>query len=226
MIAKFPQPQRRVAAISAPLALLTDEAAAEHEESLAWVRWLFQSVRARCTALVFPEARPHLDRPALLEDWQHYIDQVWLPILAPTMIDAWRSVSEDVKTSLLPFNGRLHTMLTKEQSERSVVAGEMLLHGTRGARYQGQLGRLRQEVDQEHVEPHLAIVWVSVAVLFQLPLADLLSEYLREEWLTALRECATHAEPAGPLSFGALAHRSMRESGFGAGFQVAVTQGA
>lgn len=218
MIARFPQPERQRAPYSDPLALHSESTAAEHEESLVWVRWLFQSIRARCTSLVFNSAQ--VERVALLEDWQRFVDKVWLPVLAPAMIDAWRAVSHDQKTPLLDHNSALHKTLPQDAAGRSIKAGMLLLQNTKGARYQGELGRLRHEVEDNDVEPHLAMVWVTVAILFQLPPADMLSEYLREEWLTALRECPHHAEPQGPLSFTALAHRSIRESGLGVEFQV------
>jgi len=202
-----------------PLVLHSEATAAEHEESLAWVRWLFQSIRARCPALVFSSS--HVDRLGLLDDWQRYIDQVWLPVLAPPVVEAWRAINiDEAGASLLDFNSALHKSLPPDAATRSVIAGHLLLQNTRGAKYQGKLGKLRHQVEQDNIEVHLAIVWVGVAALFQLPPADMIAEYLREEWLTAIRECSHHADPQGPLSFSALAHRSIRETGLGTGFQV------
>jgi hypothetical protein len=195
------------------LVLHTPESELEHEESLAWVRWMFQSIRARRSALVFQSQET--ERPQLLTDWQRFVEQEWLPILAPAMLGAWQELSLN---SLLQGHAKLQTNLCAESSSRSIVAGEMLMEGTRGAKYQAVLGQLRLLVEKEGHEPHLAMVWVAVAALFQLPVADLLSEYLRQEWLTALRECPHHAEPQGPLSFAGLAHRSLREAGFGSAF--------
>jgi hypothetical protein len=51
-----------------------------------------------------------------------------------------------------------------------------------------------------------------VANLFHVPPLDVLAEYLREEWLTALREHPQLHEPQGPLCFSAMAHRALREA--------------
>lgn len=198
------------------LTLHSETTSAEHEESLAWVRWMFQSIRIRCDAIVFVTAATN--RSGIISDWQDFSDAVWQPVLAPMLLGAWRAAQAGDVAGLISAGSTTGGPLADDVRERSVAAGELLLRATRGAKYQGVLGQLRQELERLETEAPLGVIWAAVAVLFQLPPADMLTEYLREEWLTALREHPQPHEPQGPLSFSAMAHRALREAGIGAAF--------
>ncbi len=218
VIARFPTPpaQPKVNPLGLALALHSEKAEAEHEESLAWVRWMFQSIRIRREAIVFEtEAR---ERHGIIEDWQAFAGGMWASALAPTLLAAWKAAEANDVRALLATSEALSGLLPEAARERSAAAGELLLRATQGALHQGVLGRLRHELEQSRAEPHLATVWAAVAVLFQMPPADMLTEYLREEWLTAMREHPQPQEPQGPLSFSAMMHRAMHGHGAWHGF--------
>ena len=198
------------------LTLHSETTSAEHEESLAWVRWMFQSIRIRCDAIVF--VTEGTNRSRIIADWQDFSDKVWHPVLAPMLLEAWRDAHAGDVASLIAEGSAMGGHLADDARERSIAAGELLLRATRGAKYQGVLGQLRQELGRRQADAPLGVIWAAVAVLFQLPPADMLTEYLREEWLTALREHPQPHEPQGPLSFSAMAHRALREAGIGASF--------
>ncbi len=218
MIARFPgpPPQPRVNPLGLALALHSEASQAEHEESLAWVRWMFQSIRIRRDAIVFESAAR--ERDALIADWQQFAEGLWQSALAPTLLAAWRAAEANDVRGLLAAGEALNGLLPETARERSAAAGELLLRATQGASHQGVLGRLRHEIENSRSEAHLVIVWAAVAVLFQMPAADILTEYLREEWLTALREHPHPQEPQGPLSFSAMMHRALRGYGVDQGF--------
>lgn len=218
MIARFPNPpaQPKVNPLGVALALHSEAAEAEHEESLGWVRWMFQSIRIRREAIIFEsEAK---ERNGIITDWQAFGEGVWHSALAPTLLTAWKAAEANDVRGLLAAGDALSGLLPDAARERSAAAGELLLRATQGALHQGILGRLRHDLENGRAEAHLAIVWAAVAVLFQMPPADMLTEYLREEWLTALREHPQPHEPQGPVSFSALAHRALRRHGSVRGF--------
>jgi hypothetical protein len=198
------------------LALHSEAAQAEHEESLAWVRWMFQSIRIRQEAIVFESDAK--DRTGLVADWQTFAEGVWQSALAPTLLTAWKAAESNDVHAVLATSDALGGLLPEAARERSAAAGELLLRATQGALHQGVLGRLRHELEHSRSDGHLAVVWAAVAVLFQMPPADMLTEYLREEWLTALREQPHPQEPQGPLSFSAMMHRALRTHGGVRGF--------
>lgn len=220
VIARFPSPKQQPKAnpLGVALALHTEADEAAHEESLAWVRWMFQSIRIRREAIVFETTAR--DRNGIITDWQAFAEGLWQSALAPTLLAAWKAAeANDVKT-LLATSEALNGLLPEEARERSAAAGELLLRATQGALHQGTLGRLRHELENSRSEAHLAIVWAAVSVLFQMPPADMLTEYLREEWLTAFHEHPQPQEPQGPLSFSAMMHRALRGHGTEQGFAV------
>lgn len=182
----------------------------EHAESLAWVRWLFQSVRAQREALVFQSAA--MNRSGLIADWLRFTDEIFLRILAPALLSGWQHAQAGDDAKLSSGDHELHNALPAELAERSIAAGIILLEQTRGAKYQGALGRLRQRFDKGETTGHLVIVWSAIAALFQMPPLDLITEYLREEWLVGARDSHHPAEPQGPLSFEALANRALHEA--------------
>jgi hypothetical protein len=213
VIARFPNPpaQPKVNPLGVALALHSEAAEAEHEESLGWVRWMFQSIRIRRDAIVFESDAT--ERSGIIADWQTFGEGLWHAALAPTLMTAWKAAEANDVRGLLAAGDALSGLLPEGARERSAAAGELLLRATQGALHQGILGRLRQELENGRAEAHLAIVWAAVAVLFQMPPSDMLTEYLREEWLTALREHPQPHEPQGPVSFSALAHRALRAHG-------------
>jgi hypothetical protein len=198
------------------IALHTEADEAAHEESLGWVRWMFQSIRIRCEAIVFESNAK--DRNGLIADWQSFSEGAWQVALAPTLLAAWKAAEANDVKALLAVSEALNGLLPDAARERSAAAGELLLRATQGALHQGILGRLRHELEHSRSEAHLAVVWAAVAVLFQMPPADMLTEYLREEWLTAWHEHPHPHEPQGPLSFPAMMHRALRGHGAHNGF--------
>lgn len=216
MIARFPQPSTSRSSGTDPngeLALHSAESRAEHDENLSWVRWMFQGVRAQCEAILF-HTHGEAGRHTMIKDWEGFLDRPWKDCIAPCLLDAWRAADAGDLDALLAVDIRLGEALPPEARSRSLFAGELLLKSTRGAKYQGVLGHLRQRVDAETREVHLATVWAAVSVVFQLPVADVVGEYLREEWMTSTGRHAHHADPQGLLSFAATAHRTLRDAGF------------
>lgn len=193
------------------LALHSEATETGHEDDLAWVRWMFQSIRIRCEAVVFETQVT--DRNGIITDWQTFAGGVWHSALAPSLLAAWKAATANDLPGLLAVSESLSRLLPEAERERSAAAGDLLLRATQGALHQGILGRLRQELSHSRTDAHLAVVWAAVSVLFQMPPADMISEYLREEWLTALREHPQPNEPQGPLSFSGMALRALRENG-------------
>ncbi|MFZ4763995.1 MAG: urease accessory UreF family protein [Roseimicrobium sp.] len=218
-IVQFPRPKPSNP-LGVTLALHSDATRAEHDEGLAWVRWMFQSIRIRCEAIVFETHST--ERSRIIADWQGFAEQAWRHALAPMLLQAWRAAEHGDLPRLVELAAGFGAQLNERARERSAAAGELLLGATRGAKYPGVLGQLRQQVTHNGCAAHLAVVWPTVAVLFQLPPHDVLTEYLREEWLTGLREHPHPSEPQGPLSFSAMAHRALRESRMGTIYEQAI----
>lgn len=211
VIARFPRPDPPPNPLGVALALHSEESRIEHEESLAWIRWIFQGIRARREAIIFRTLATN--REGVLADWQDFAVQMWHPVLAPALLRAWKAAHAEDLSALLAAGKALGEVLPEDVCEPSIAAGELLLKATQGAKYSGVLGRLRQALTHEAVDPHLAMIWAAVANLFHVPPIDVLAEYLREEWLTGLREHPMLHEPQGPLCFSAMAQRALREGG-------------
>ena len=169
---------------------------------------MFQSIRIRCGAIIFETVAE--DRSGFITDWQSFTTGAWQTAVAPSLLGAWKAAAANDVPALLVVGDALNGLLPEPARGRSAAAGELLLRATQGALHQGVLGRLRLELEHSRTEPHLAIVWAAVAVLFQMPPADMLTEYLREEWLTALHRHPHPQEPQGRLSFSALVHCALR----------------
>ena len=208
MILPFPSRKNPVAPLVVALALHSEEAANEHD--LEWAHWLFQGVRARCVAVVFQSDA--MDRAELLSDWQTFAAESFLPILAPALIEGWQQAIIGDESGLLAWNLKLNQQLNETSRERSLAAGEVLLHDTRGAKYQGALGKLRQRIETGETDGHLAMVWAGLSAMFQIPPVDMLTEYLRQEWLVGTRDFASAGEPQGALSFPGLAQQALHHS--------------
>lgn len=166
-----------------------------------WVRWLLQSVRARCEVAVF--APGHVAGPMLTVAWKKFTDGVFLRLTAPQMIRAWQAVANRDRAALVALDLALETQ-PAPSARRSRAAGAVLLRNTRGARYQGVLGHFRADVEDGTAPGHLAIVWTVVGHFFHLSLTQVLVEYLRLEWEMATREVPHPPEPSGELGFASL----------------------
>lgn len=181
-----------------------------HEHDLEWAHWIFQGVRARCESVIFRTEGSH--RAAVLVDWERFAEGTFAHVLAPCLLSAWRAAVEGDEATLETINQELTRDLPAPVAELSIAAGELLLRDTRGAKYQGALGRFRQGVELGRTAPHLAVVWAGLAAVFQVPPLDLLCEYLREEWLVGTRELGSVAAPQGALSFVGAAQKAMHRS--------------
>ena len=213
MITPFPAPQRRrVNPLGWTLSLHTEKTAEEHEEGLAWVGWLFQGVRIRCERMVFDGGS--LDRAACLEAWGRFATECFLPSLAPVVLNAWSSAAEGNDVELGNWDRQCSRLLAPESVESSAAAGAILLSKTEGAKYQGALGRFRQCVARGEAPGHAATVWAALAAMFQLPPAEVLMEYLRQEWLVSISHASYSGEPQGLLSFSGLTHRALHQCGW------------
>src|SRR5690606_21865128 len=100
--------------------------------------------------------------------------------------------------------------LAPETTARSLKAGGLLLKTTHGARYQGLLGRYRQEQEAGGRPGHLFAGWAVVGHFFQLGLASLAAEYLRLEWELAARCLPGEKRELAPAELAPLVARLMQ----------------
>lgn len=196
------------AAIAEALALHPEQI--QHEHDLEWAHWLFQGVRARCEGITFRTQALH--RTGVLHDWERFALESFGPVIAPQLLAAWKGSVEGDDAVLELGNLALNRELPASQIATSIEAGEVLLRDTRGAKYQGALGKFRQSVEEGSMAPHLAMVWAGLGAMFQVPPLDLLCEYLREEWLVGTREMGLVMPPQGMLSFVGLSQKAMHHS--------------
>lgn len=174
----------------------------EMVEDLAWVRWLLQSVRARCERVVFEPAE--LKGPDVWSRWDKYDREWFAPVLGPRIVAAWHAAVARDPAALVALDAALDESLIGRAGDGSRAAGAVLLRTTRGARYQGALGHYRAAVAAGGAPGHIAVVWAAVGNFFQLSLTNVLAEYLRLEWETGTRDLGVTAEPAGGRSFSTL----------------------
>lgn len=174
----------------------------ETSEDLAWVRWLLQSVRARCERVVFEPAE--LKGPDVWSRWDKYGREWFAPVIGPRLVSAWHAAVARDPAALVALDAALDESLTGRAGEGSRAAGAVLLRTTRGARYQGALGHYRAAVADGVVPGHIAVVWAAVGNFFQLSLTNVLAEYLRLEWETGTRDLCVTTEPSGARSFSTL----------------------
>ena len=182
----------------------------QHEHDLEWAHWLFQGVRARCGGITFRTRAEY--RADVLRDWETFAQETFAPVIAPYLLAAWKGAVEGDEALLFSGNVALDRQLPGSLVTMSIDAGEVLLHDTRGAKYQGALGKFRESVEEGMTAPHLAMVWAGLGAMFQVPPLDLLCEYLRQEWLVGTRELALITTPQGMLSFVGLAQKAMHHS--------------
>jgi hypothetical protein len=205
--------RRSTVALPTPADLRLHESTGEPDpkDGLEWVQWMFQSVRAQRTAIIYQTEA--VERPAALAEWRDFAEKIFLPAVAPVLLRGWEAARGGDDNALGSTDVSLHGKLSPSAAERSLTAGAILLGQTRGAKYQAALGRYRLRVDQGEFPGHLAPAWAAVAALFQLPPLDLLAEYLRQEWTVATQHVPHHEVPQGPLGFSGLAHRALHEAG-------------
>lgn len=178
---------------------------------LAWVRWLLQSVRARCSAITFNG--PRSDPIRIHQAWDQHVATVVEPVIGPLVIEAWRRACAGDWQGLVDADRRLDAALEAPSAGSSAKAGSILLATTRGAKHQGVLGHYRAAAEAGSAPGHFAIAWVAVGHLFQLSLANVLAEQLRIDWQLGSRGDRPHSEPRDgngiTLLTSRLIHRSM-----------------
>lgn len=166
----------------------------EQGRGLDWVHWLLRSVRQQCEGLVLQRQ----DTKTLMHGrWRVFVRERFETGLGSTLIEAWNTTALRDAEGLVALEARWRRQLSAEESERSQLAGQLLLKRTQGARYQGALGHFRQHVEEGRADGHIGIVWPALAHLFQLSPVIMLSEYLRLEWETSVRDLHGIAEPFG-----------------------------
>ena len=173
-------------------------------QGLDWVRWMLRSVRHRCEGVVLE--RPNTSAEIRLL-WRGFVQDRFVPVLGHVLTTAWHASSAGDMRRLLEQEAEWAWHLSDEELARSIAAGRLLLNSTRGARYQGTLGHLREAVDEGRAQGLIGVVWPAVAHLFQLTPAALLAEYLRLEWETATRDLYGVHEPQLTYSIPAVVSR-------------------
>jgi hypothetical protein len=163
-----------------PVTVLADadeteaEALEDWARGLDWVHWLFSSIRNRLETL-------HLEGR-----WTDSRDQT--RELSIHLIRAWQAAEAGDAEALQKLDQELGSTWPEALSERSAKAGELLLRSTRGARYQGVLGRFRKACDEGRTPGHFLTVWAAVGHFFQLSMVNVIAEYLRLERTMAGRD--------------------------------------
>lgn len=171
---------------------------------LDWVQWLFSSIRQRHSGLYFHAAglpntglypRATLSHQALAARWENFLQSELRGSLGSTLLQAWQAVQEQNLNRLIEQDAALDESLPPALRASSREAGERLLQGTRGARYQGLLGRYRALKEEGKTPGHFFLVWAAVAHFFQLSLTNVIAEYIRLEWELAARQVNPQAAP-------------------------------
>ena len=180
----------------------------EQAHGLDWVHWLLRSVRQQCEGVVLERQETKTQRHGR---WRAFVRERFERGLGSALIEAWNTAALRDTEGLVALEARWRQQLTDEESERSLLAGQLLLKRTQGARYQGALGHFRQHVDDGRADGHIGIVWPALAHLFQLSPAIMLSEYLRLEWETAVRDLNGIAQPFGQASMVKVAARVLAQ---------------
>ena len=207
-----------------PVTLLADadesaETALEDwSRGLDWVHWLFSSIRQRLPGIHFhalhlpqPSLYPRapITQQALAARWENFTQQDLRGSLGQGLIQAWQAAQAQDLQRLLDLDAQFSTTLSPASRETSAEAGARLLQGTRGARYQGILGRYRAIQEEGQTAGHFLIVWAAVANFFQLSLASVIAEYIRLEWDLATRHLPTPIAPIRDESIAALTSQLM-----------------
>lgn len=194
-----------------------DESAAQAlddwSRGLDWVHWLFSGIRQRQPGLylqagplplpsLYPKAP--LTHQALAARWENFVRSDLHGGLGTHLVQAWQAVQEQNLDRLLQLDRELSASLSPENAAASAEAGARLLQGTRGARYQGLLGRYRSLQEEAQTPGHFLIVWACVAHFFQLGLTNVIAEYIRLEWDLAVRHLPGAASSLAPETIASL----------------------
>lgn len=195
-----------------------ENALEDWSRGLDWVHWLFSSIRQRQAGIHFhavdlpqPSLYPRapITRQALAARWENFIQTELRGALGLPLIQAWQAARDQDLPRLLELDTALQSMLTDRAHADSREAGARLLQGTRGARYQGLLGRYRTEQEEGRTPGHFFMVWAAVGHFFQLSLASVIAEYIRLEWDLAARHLPTPANPLSPSGIASLTSHLM-----------------
>lgn len=199
--APAPLPALRQVTLLADADESAETAVEDWSRGLDWVHWLFSSIRQRQQGIYFQPSVPQASakdsvyppvraaRKLLNEGWDSFLESTLAGgDLGRVLVRAWQAAQSRQMEALLALDAELSTLLAPEVVRSSIQAGERLLHGTRGARYQGLLGRYRQAQENGQTPGHFFLVWACVSHFFQLSLASMVAEYVRLEWDLAVRQ--------------------------------------
>jgi hypothetical protein len=189
--AKATMPQT-VVALEAGLSL------EELDEGLDWVRWLLQSVRQRCEGICFCPTETKAQ--GVHSEWATFVHERFEPLFAPMLRRAISLAAEGDVSKLVSLASAWSQNYTRCEATASLAAGRTLLHVTRGAKYQGALGRYRTLVEEGSALSECFIVWVLVGQMFQLTPITIMAEALRLEWDLGVRDLDILPEPHGEAS--------------------------
>ncbi|TDU62536.1 UreF protein [Prosthecobacter fusiformis] len=190
---------------------------------LDWVHWLFSSIRQRQAGICFhavnlpqPSLYPRapITRQALAARWENFTQELRGNLGRP-LIQAWQAARELDLPRLRELDALLDATLKGPALAGSREAGARLLQGTRGARYQGLLGRYRAVQEEGGTPGHFFIVWAAAGHFFQLSLASVIAEYIRLEWDLAVRHLPSPAHPLSAQSIAGLTSQLMHLPGTG-----------
>lgn len=190
------------------------QALLDWSRGLDWVAWMLSGIRARLGP-VHAAALP--DATAARADWERFSRDVFLPVLGPTLREAWHAAQEGRTRDLAAVARRLEQALPTGMREFSREAARLLLRETRRAAFQEVLGKHRAAIAGELCPPHLVCVWAATGVLFQLGLANVCAEYLRLEWALRSAHLPGLPEPEGEFGILPLTGGVLRLSGFALG---------
>lgn len=202
----------------------SETAVEDWSRGLDWVHWLFSSIRQRQQGICFQAPPPagtglyptgQSARQSLEKNWATFVTGPLATGLGPMLVQAWQAAQKRDLKSLLALDAALSPLLPPTAVSPSVQAGERLLHGTRGARYQGLLGRYRQAQSEGQTPGHFLIVWACASHFFQLSLASMVAEYLRLEWDLAASQIPGGGPPLPGDEIAALTARLMRHASTG-----------
>jgi hypothetical protein len=191
-----------------------NQALLDWSRGLDWVRWLVSGVRSQLPSLMAAPPSAPVTGAAILDSWADFSENHFLPHLAPFLRECWHHASAGRTRSLIVQAQLLDHHLQTRAREHSQAAAHLLLRATRGAQYQGLLGKHRAAIADGRCPAHFIPVWAAIADLFQLGLANTCAEYLRLEWAILSRHTQDLEEPAGAHSIIQLTRHVLGSSPF------------